>query len=213
VFDSLFIANFSTPKGYAITLSEVTYFAYLACLLSVYRGEPAGHWGYVFAATKSMSPFSDALGEATETLANAGRLEKFAGGVRVTDRGVEDLNGYRGQHLFHARQEFLRAACNSSLAVPLPAVGEALSKEPDLKSALAICASRELLLDDAGPRALHRHFRGLVDAIPDKSDLFLAAVTWIGLLAANGDSDPDSVKPVKRQVPPSLEEAEAADAV
>lgn len=213
VYDSLFIVNFSTPRGYAITLSEVTYFSYLACLLSVYTGKPAGEWGYAFAATKSMSPFSDALGEATETLTNAGRLESHvASGFTVTSRGSRELEGYSGQHLFQSRLKYLRAACNSSLAVPLPAVGAALSNEPELKSALAISASRELLLDEAGPRVVHQHFQGLMDAIPDSSDLFLAAVTWIGMLAASEDEGSQKLKQAKDVKPTALENAEAVDA-
>ena len=213
VYDSLFIVNFSTPRGYAITLSEVTYFAYLACLLSVYSGEPAGRWGYVFAATRSMSPFSDALGEATETLTNSGRFETHgARGLAATDRGASELAGYSSQHLFQSRLKYLRAACNSSLAVPLPAVGAALSNEPELQRALAISASRELLLDEAGPRVLHQHFQGLRDALPDSSDLFLAAVTWIGMLAASDEAGTVEPKRAEDTNSAALNDAEVVDA-
>lgn len=212
MYDSLFIVRFSTPRGYAITLSEVTYFAYLACLLSVYSGEPAGQWGYAFTATKSMSPFSDALTEATDTLVKAGRVESYsAGGFAITDRGAQELDDYSRQHLFQGRANYLRAACNTSLAVPLPAVGAALSNEPDLKSALAISASRELLLDGAGPRVLHKHFQTLMDAIPDSTDLFLAAVTWIGILASEDAGTRNGGQ--SKVVRPSLQNEGATNAV
>lgn len=185
----LYIVNFSTPKRYAITLSELTYFAYLACLLSVYSGEPSGRWGYTFAATTSMSPFSEPLSSAVDTLSGASRIDAQMRGLSIADAGREELRRFTSQHLFKDRVRYLKAACNSSLAVPLPIVGAALSNEPELHAALSISATRELLDDEAGPRALHRHFERLAEEIPDRTDLFLAAVTWISQLSTASDED------------------------
>lgn len=184
-FDLLFVVRFATPKSYQITQSEITYFCYLACLLSVYDGIPADEWGYTFAATKTISPYSSALAEAARVLTVGGRFDEVNHGLTATGAAERDFRSYSGQSLFSGRSRYLRAACNSSLVVPLPAVGSALNQEPTLRSALAISASRELLADDSGPRGLHKHFERLAQELPDRSDLFLAAVTWISELASD----------------------------
>lgn len=183
IFDALFVVRFSSPKGYAITASELTYFCYLACLLSVYDGKTADDWGYSFAATKSISPYSSTLADAVNVLTAEQRLEAHSRGFTATERADEDYERYASQSLFESRIRYLRAACNSSLVIPLPAVGPALNQEPNLKGALAISASRELLMDESGPQGLHRYFERLASELPDRRDLFLAAVTWISKLA------------------------------
>ncbi|HEU5037732.1 MAG TPA: hypothetical protein VFT70_12060 [Nocardioides sp.] len=187
IFDSLYVVRFSTPKGYAITTGEVTYFCYLACLLSVYEGKPADEWGYQFAATKTISPYSASLAQSIGALAAGGRLDASGQGYVSNDLADADYQIFSAQSLFAGRSRYLRAACNSSLMIPLPAVGAALNNEPTLQRALSISASRELLSDESGPQGLHRHFERLAEELPDRSDLFVAAVTWISELASIDD--------------------------
>ena len=186
VYDSLFIANKLEIVSGGAADSEISNFAYLACLLSVYKGHPPSEWGYRFAATSSAAPFSPDLADAVEALLMAGLLVDSQEGVKATPTGRGELAGMGALRRLLWRSQYLEAACGSALALPLPLVGESLAKEPQLRSALALSSSRPLL-DEAGSRAIISHFAVLADAVPDASSLLVPAVVWLGFLSRSID--------------------------
>lgn len=165
--------------------SEVTLFCYLGCLLGLFDKQPASEWGYPFNATKSIAPYSSDLATALETAARAAYVESTDSGYTLTAGGKDELTFISELRRFQPRRKYLTAACNSGLVVPLPTIGAAVAAEPDLRRALALSSSRELLGD--GVSALHDHFDALAEVLPDDAGLFMAAVTWVDLLAAEID--------------------------
>ena len=141
VYDSLSIVRALTPTAGGATLAEVTLFAYLACLLSIYDDHAASDWGYTFAATKTIAPFSDALSETLDTSQRSGMVVETDGGFALTRAGEEEIDFIGELSRFNARDSYLAAACNSTLAVPLPRVGSAVAEEPVLRQALALSST------------------------------------------------------------------------
>jgi hypothetical protein len=181
-YDVLFITARLTEIAGGATRNELTLFAYLSCLLSVYRGEPPSSWGYRFAATRTYSPYSDDLAEAVEVLLAGNLLDEQDAGLNLTSKGSAELDGFSRLRRFALRGEFLRASCYSAFAMPLPEVGKSLAEEPQLRRAFELSSSRPLL-DDQGEAAIMEHFSALADALPDQSDLFVPAVVWLSYLS------------------------------
>jgi len=186
VYDTLLVVDQMADRQHMITETELTFFCYLACLLSVYDARPVGDWGYTFVSTPSISPFSVAIDSAVTALSKSGRLSSRSGEMSTTSLAQRDMTALSQQAYFRGRSRYLIAACNSTLVVPLPALGFVLSSEPNLRNALALSATRELLTDEFGPQALHRHFAKLSKELPDSKDMFMAAVAWIDILAREG---------------------------
>jgi hypothetical protein len=168
--------------------SEIANFGYLSCLLSVYRGAPPSDWGYGFAATKVAAPYSEDLSEALETCRLSGLVDEGASGFSLSSRGLAELEGLSGLRRFSPRRSYLRAACQSATAIPLPLVTESLSAEPQLRQALRL-ASQRPLLDEAGRHVVLSHFSALAQAVPAAEDLFVPAVVWLAYLARQVEAD------------------------
>jgi hypothetical protein len=149
----------------------------------MFSNQPVAAWGYGFFATKSIAPFSESLSNAVTDALRSGLIIERAAGYVLTSRGEEEAAFLSSLERFARRRQYITAACNSTLAVPLPRVGSAVTAEPGLRQALALSSTRPLL-GESGSQALHEHFDALSEAVPDHADLFLAAVTWISFLAA-----------------------------
>ncbi|MEU1388510.1 MULTISPECIES: hypothetical protein [unclassified Nonomuraea] len=187
-FDSLVIAKELSDVAGGASEEEATLFGYLSCLLAVYDGNAPSEWGYSFVATKTIAPFSDALREALRALVNRGLLILQDEGYSITDNGELLLADLLGLARFADRMKYLRAACNSALAIPLPQVGEAIIAEPQLRRALALSSTRPLL-DKAGADALYDHFNAVSSVVPEDADLFVPAVVWLTYLASTISDD------------------------
>jgi hypothetical protein len=187
IVDCLFICReLSGTSGGAAEL-EIVNLGYLACLLAVYDGVPPSEWGYLFSATKSISPFSYSLVDAIQDLEHSGLIQNSPEGYRVTDFGSAELTRLQRLRRFQNRIKYVSAACQSTTAIPLPLVTSSLAAEPQLFRAHELSSLRPLL-DDSGRRALLTHFSALAQAVPHSGDLFVPAVVWLTFLSRQIDS-------------------------
>jgi hypothetical protein len=181
VYDCMAICeSLETITGGAGEL-EIAHLAYLACLLSVYEGDPPSEWGYDFAVTPSMAPFSRELSKATHDLIVSGLLQESPDGICLTDRGRRNMEVLANLKRFDRRRVAVDAACKSASAIPLPLVTESMAAEPQLKRARELDSTRSLL-DEAGRHSVMEHFRALAIAVPPVNDLFVPAVVWLTYL-------------------------------
>ncbi len=158
---------------------ELQLFAYLACLLSVYDGQPSAEWGYEFAATTSGSPYSGDLDEAVRARYELGFLNRQADQFYMTDRGAVELELLAQLSRNRDRSPYLEAAASSVLIKPVGSVGRAISQDPQIRSAASLHHSRPLLGESA-TLVLYSHFQMLRNALVDYGeDLLLPAVAWI----------------------------------
>jgi hypothetical protein len=87
---------------------------------------------------------------------------------------------------------YLDAASATALAIPLPAVADALSFEPGLRRALRFVKVRALL-DEAGIALLEEQFAAVHAALADRGaaqeDLMVPAVVWLTYLSQTEPAD------------------------
>lgn len=191
-FDSLYLVGHLTAGSPKITLPELHVFAYLACLLAVYDGRPVATWGYEFVATENTAPFSKDLLEATESLTSAGLFYGESKLYSLSDDGIQELSNWEKLRRFSDRRRYLRAATDTATALPVNAVAEGISHEPQISLANALNSPRPLL-DDAGRTALHSHFEALEKALGrNVSDLIVPAIIWVTFLLDQGAEDASS---------------------
>ena len=86
-FDSLYISAALGTNIRRPVVAEIHAFAYLACLLSLYRGQPVSDWGYGFAGTRDGSPFSPEIEGAVRAMASTGYLHVSEGDIGITAGG------------------------------------------------------------------------------------------------------------------------------
>src|SRR6516165_10524981 len=132
-FDILYVCAELGSSIQKPALAEVHVLTYLACLLSLYRGQPAADWGYSFAGTKDGSPFSPEIDTSVRTLISTGFLRSADGDVGITPTGISELATLREFHQNKDRIAYLEPACSSTLTMPVGVIRHALTQEPTLK--------------------------------------------------------------------------------
>jgi hypothetical protein len=181
-FDCLAITTLLGPSVEGVLPGEIHVFAYLACLLSLYNGQPVTDWGYSFAGTSEGAPFSVAIDDAVNTLRVSGDLVEHGGGVRITEAGRTEYGLLAELKQNASRVLYLTGACSSVLALPIGMVRNAIAHEPAVKRALALGATR-LLLERVDVSALYEQFSALAAVLGEEVRDFMApAVTWLMFL-------------------------------
>jgi len=161
---------------------EFHLFAYLACLLSLYRKKLAADWGYGFSGTREGAPYSMDINTAIDYLILLGLIEEKENYFTLTDKGREEYASLL-QFLTHQeREEFIDGACSSSLVLPMGLIREALYQEPELRHVKKLKSSR-ILLDELQVSLIHEHFAALSNAIGiEVKDLIVPSVVWLKYL-------------------------------
>lgn len=187
IFDILFIGKKLESKMEDFSLSEINFFSYLSCLLSLYDGKTIDQWNYNFIKSKLGSPFSSDLNIASDTLnANESILKSdgIVGYYKLSEKGNKALDFYSTLQTLSWRIPYLDAACSSISLIPITTVKQAIYNDPVLKSANMTHNSRSLL-EETNPatQSLHKQFALLKTALEDKyQDLIIPAVVWIEAL-------------------------------
>lgn len=164
--------------------AELHIFAYLACLLSVYAGQPAADWGYEFIASPGGAPFAAELDDALRWAENVGFVSSRGSRRRLTQKGEAEYTALSGLSSHQRRMTHIEPACASTLSIPLGWVRRGLSQTPALRSA-SLRDSRRYLSDEAAIDALYDQFGALKRVIRgDVKDLLVPAVIWLEYLAS-----------------------------
>ncbi|GAA4397205.1 hypothetical protein GCM10023153_20880 [Ornithinibacter aureus] len=188
-FDVLYLVAVLEPQGSPSRL-ELQTFAYLGCLMSVYKGEPASEWGYAFSAVPPTLPFSPAIEAALSDLVASARLlrtrsedaDEGTNCYRLTAQGRGDLAFLSGLEAFAPRVDFLRAAGKTALFTSPPAVVNSLAYEPQLAQALRLDNPR-LLLTQVSSEPLYREFSALVQVLgSEHEELIVPASLYVRYL-------------------------------
>jgi hypothetical protein len=184
VFDILFIGRKLQLKMTDFSLSEINFFSYLSCLLSLYDGKTVEQWKYNFIKSNLGSPFSSDLNLALDALkANESfvKSDGIEGYYQLSEKGIKALEFYSTLQTFSWRSDYLEAACTSISLLPFGTIKQGIFNEPVLKSA-NISINKRSLLESNNPatQSLHKQFALLKIALEDKyQDLMIPAVVWI----------------------------------
>lgn len=196
-FDFLFITGKLCARFGTATSGEIHLFSYLACLLSLFRGQPVADWGYSFAGLDSGSPFSAELQAARPGLELAGLIVGKAGSITITPQGERELEFLSALHHFGSRKSYLTAALESLLSFPVGMVRNALSMEPGLRPAIKVGGTRPLL-EETALGQLHEHFEALYSVLGESHDLFVPSTVWLTyLLKSSRKHDRDLARQAK----------------
>lgn len=181
-FDCLFVAARLQRQTTSFSTQEIHLFAYLACLLWLYRQRAVTDWGYAFVGTDLGAPFSRDIDLAMKELLDRGYLRKVHDRICLTELSKQPLNDLTGLAMNQERGECLQAACSSTAAFSVGMVSSALANEPELSRAKSVPSSR-ILLEDAAQHQLYAQFKALRNALHERSaDLRLPAVVWLSAL-------------------------------
>lgn len=181
-FDSLYILAALGTNVKRPVIAEIHVFAYLGCLLSLYRGQPVADWGYGFAGTRDGSPFSPEIDEAIRALTAAGYLHSSEGDIAITESGRAELSTLQEFFQNRERISYLEPACSSTLTMPVGMIRHALTQEPTLKPTSRLATTRALLDGPYLPR-LYDQFAALGRTVGvEHRDLLIPATVWLGYL-------------------------------
>lgn len=184
IFDALFVCSDLQRVLKGAAVGEIHLFSYLACLLSIFKGQPSSEWGYSFAGVDQGSPFSVDLSEAIDLLIDKGSMVAAEDLLRLTDSGSEELAFFTNLAIYSDRRPFLSAACSSVLAIPIGTVRTAMTMEPGLRPVVALRSTRALLTD-ATLEQLYEDFSVVNQAVEGQTeDLMVPATVWLSYLAA-----------------------------
>ena len=181
-FDCLYLANRLQIHRESCSPQEVHLFAYLACLLWLYRQKAVSDWGYDFMGTELGAPFSLEIDLSLKELHERGYIRKLHNRLRTTELAAQPLSETVGLIMNKERTECLEAACSSTAAFSIGMVSSALAEEPELSRSRATPSSR-ILLEDAARSNLYIQFEALRSALHERdNDLRLPAVVWLSAL-------------------------------
>jgi hypothetical protein len=193
-FDALGVCYRLQQELGPVARAEIHLFAYLSCLLALYKEHPVSEWGYYFAVTQDGYPYSPDLDAALDALVSGGSLAADKDGyLAVSPYGAETLNELDTLALFRRRAPFLEGACGSVLALPVGSIRDALAQEVGIRGALLLSQSRRLPTD-AGLSLLYEQFRVLNESIGvNVDDLMIPAIVWLTyLIEAAASAVPES---------------------
>ena len=181
-FDSLYIARNLQQDRSAFVAAEVHLFAYLSCILWLYRYGSTADWGYSFVGTNQGAPYSLAIGSALDEMLRRGILVREGRHMRLSARGELCLRPFENMTINKGRVECIRGACGATAAMSRGMVNGALSEEPELRRARTTPANRPLL-EGAGHSQLFEHLDALRRGLGGKDeDLRVPAVVWLSAL-------------------------------
>ena len=188
ILDTLFIGSKLQSRIIDFSLSEIQFFAYLSCLLSLYDGHPVSEWNYGFIKSNLGSPYSSDIHSSLELLISNGSIvESDENFFQVTDKGNKNLAFFKTQTQLNWRCVYLETACRSLSVLPYGAIKEALIREPVILSARNSLTSKSLL-ENSNPatEALHIQFASLKSALEGQyKSLIGPAIVWIESLNSN----------------------------
>ncbi|MCP4610371.1 MAG: hypothetical protein GY845_16795 [Planctomycetes bacterium] len=180
--DSLSIINHLQEQLDSVAIAEVHLFSYLACLLSLYKGQSVSEWGYDFAITRYAYPYSPALNESIDLLIATGKIVDDEHYLRSLEAGRKQHELLLTLSTNSEREPFIKGACASALAWSVGSIHSVLFQKAD-GNAIALKQSRALLTE-SGLETLYEQFAMLSSAIGvEVENLMVPAVVWLTYLS------------------------------
>ncbi|SFH01620.1 hypothetical protein SAMN05518865_13024 [Duganella sp. CF458] len=179
--DVLIIVGDAPKSALPVSTTELHLFAYLACVLSLFQGNPIGDWGYSFGLSQDGFPFSADLEFSKQTLINNGFIDAndFGSLTPIYPEIRAEIDFLQGMSMTSTRRKWLQAATQCSLALPLGSIRYAMSKTPGIRSAQMLKQRRQLL--DSHEIAFYYEEYKIVESVLGEvsEDLLSPAVLWL----------------------------------
>jgi len=187
-FDTLSLGERTSDLVEGFSRPEMHLFAYAACLLSLYEGQPASDWGYEFVSTDNGLPFSQDLDAAIDTALGLGLLHTHGALIALTADGRTELAGLRAMEWSKARDRYLGGAGDALLVFNPGNIREAFNYDPAI-SYLKKGNRTDWVLTTPVVERLYGNFQQLRTALAyDARDLSVPLVSWLKYLIQTGRS-------------------------
>ena len=164
-----------------MTVIEAHLYAYLACILGLFKGQAVGDWGYPFAVTSEGFPFSVHFETARSIVVARGLVDQDGQGMMTARRNelVVEIDSLLTLGSWADRRLWLRAATQCALALPVGSIRHAIGQTPGLASSVRLGQRRHLLqADDID--LLYEEYRIVSSVLgADVKDLLSPAVIWL----------------------------------
>jgi len=164
--------------------TEIHLFAYLSCLLSLFKEHPVSMWGYSFSVTSTSYPYSVDIDEETTELVNNDCLCRDDDSLKVTERGIHRYKSLSSLSQYAERELFIKGSCSTTLALPVGFVRNAIYQESEIASAVDL-DQHSLLLGEGALSDVYRQFSTLSSIIGiDTKEMIVPAVLWLTCVAS-----------------------------
>lgn len=179
IFDSLYIVSQTCSQYAGISLSELNFLSYFACLLSLYKGNAVADWGYSFLKSEQGVPVAAALTESCDILMEADQLRKMGVCYSITQTGESRLQFLQTMEYIQSRVECLQAACDCLLTDSIVDILSLISHDSVIRDA-HLHTLKCLNCEENSSLSILYHQFGLVrKAIGSRRNLFIPATSWL----------------------------------
>lgn len=180
-FDAVAIMADAPASVMPMTVIEVHLYAYLGCILGLFKGQAVGDWGYPFAVTSEGFPFSVQLENARSVIVARGLVEEDGEGMMAARRDelAAEIDSLLTLGSWGDRRLWLRVATQCALALPVGSIRHAISQTPGLAASVRLGQRRQLLqADDID--LLYEEYKIVSSVLgADVKDLLSPAVIWL----------------------------------
>lgn len=167
------------------SITEIHLFAYLSCMLSLFKEHPVSMWGYSFSVTTTSYPFSVDIDEEIINLVNNDCLSRNNDYLKVTELGKEQYKMLSELSQYTERELFIKGACSTILALPVGFVRKAVSQESEIRCAVAL-EQNSLLLKEGAVNDIYKQFSTLSSIVGvDTQEMIVPAVLWLTCVASS----------------------------
>lgn len=180
-FDAVAIMADAPASVMPMTVIEVHLYAYLGCILGLFKGQAVGDWGYPFAVTSEGFPFSVQLENARSVIVTRGLVDEDGEGMMAARRDelAAEIDSLLTLGSWGDRRLWLRVATQCALALPVGSIRHAISQTPGLAASVRLGQRRQLLqADDID--LLYEEYKIVSSVLgADVKDLLSPAVIWL----------------------------------
>ena len=179
IFDTLYIIDQTKKQCSGLSVTELNFLSYFACLLSLYKGHPVTDWGYAFLRNELGAPISADLYESCQILEMNSELQKRETVFNITEQGIKRIGVYSGLKVFHQRIQFLEAACDCLLIESILDILSAISKDAVISESSVHALKYLNNSDNSALAVLYQQFDVIKRAIGNRDNLFIPATSWL----------------------------------
>ncbi|SDD60142.1 hypothetical protein SAMN05421720_1014 [Rhodospira trueperi] len=175
-----------------MTVIEAHLYAYLGCILGLFKGQAVGDWGYRFAVTSEGFPFSVQFETARSIVVARGLVDQDGEGMMTARRNelAAEIDSLLTLGSWGDRRLWLRAATQCALALPVGSIRHAISQTPGLAASVRL-GQRRHLLQANDIDLLYQEYRIVSSVLgSDVKDLLSPAVIWLSARILRTEDEP-----------------------
>lgn len=180
-FDALAVMCDAPASAMPMTVIETHLYAYLGCILGLFKGQAIGDWGYPFAVTSEGFPFSVQFENARSMVITRGLADEDGQGMLTArhDEMSTEIDSLLTFGSWSDRRLWLRAATQCALALPVGSIRHAISQSPGVATSARLGQRRQLLQAD-DIELLYGEYQIVSSVLgTDVHDLLSPAVIWL----------------------------------